>query len=212
MALVPGQYLEIQFRYTYLGQKLMTRQHYQMQGAAFLTADVVQVAEAYWNDVKTLWRSLFSTASTVSTQDALFVREIGNGLQYAEYAIPSGERVGTRAAGDDGEWVAPFMAAGVKLTVGSSVTRPGQKRISSMREGDIVGNSLISAHQTLVDNVAVIFSDPRTLGAPVALGVLQPVIGGTLIDGDPTVWQNVTGQVVNAFITSQVSRKIGHGS
>lgn len=212
MALVPGQFLEIQFRYTYLGQRLLTRQYYQMGGAAFLTASPAQVAEAYWNDVKALWRSLFSTASTVATQDALFVREVGNGEQYAEYPIPSGERVGTRAAGDDGEWVAGFMAAGVKLVVGSSVTRPGQKRLSSMREGDITGNSLTGTHQTLVDNVAVIFSVMRNLGAPVATGVLTPVVGGTVVDGDPTVWNQVTGHVVNQFITSQVSRKIGHGN
>lgn len=212
MVLVPGGLVEIQFRYTYLGQKLLTRQFYQMQGAAFLTADPLQVAEAYWNDVKALWRSLYSSASTVGTQDTLYVREVGNGQQYAEYAIPSGERVGTRAPGDDGEWVAPFMAAGVKLTVGSSVTRPGQKRLSALREGDITGNSIITAQQTLVDNVAAIFSTPRTLGAPVALGVLQPVIGGTVVAGDPTVFQNVTGKVVNAFITSQVSRKLGHGA
>ena len=212
MVLIPLQYLEIQFRYTYLNQRLLTRQYYQMGGAAFLTATPAQVAEAYWNDVKALWRSLFSTASTVATQDALFVREVGGLQQYAEYPIPTAERVGTRAAGDDGEWVAPFMAAGVKLVVGSSVTRPGQKRISSMREGDITGNALITAHQTLVDNVADIFSTIRNLGAPVATGVLIPVVGGTEIDGDPTVWNEITGHVVNQFITSQVSRKIGHGN
>lgn len=212
MVLVPGQYLEIQFRYTYLGQRCLTRQHYRMDGAAFLTATPAQVAEAYWNDVKTLWRSLFSTASTVGTQDALFVREIGGLQQYAEYPIPAAERVGTRAAGDDGEWVAPFMAAGVKLVVGSSVTRPGQKRITALREGDITGNSLVAAHQATVNSVAAIFSTPRILGAPVATGVLEPVVGGAIVDGDPTVWNDITGHVVNSFLTSQVSRKIGHGT
>ena len=212
MVLIPLNYLEIQFRYTYLGQKLLTRQYYQMGGAAFLTATPAQVAEAYWNDVKALWRSLFSTASTVGTTDALFVREVGGLEQYAEYPIPTSERVGTRAAGDDGEWVAGFVAAGVKLVVGTSTTRPGQKRFSSLRESDIVGNSLAAPQYALVDAVSAIFSDTRNLGAPVATGVLIPVVGGTVIDGDPTEWNEITGHVVNPFITSQVSRKIGHGN
>lgn len=212
MVLVPGGLLAIELRYTYLQQRCLTRQLYQMQGAAFVTADPIQVAEAYWDNIKTLWRSMFSTASIVNTLDSVFVREIGNAEQYAEYAVPSGETVGTRAAGNDGEWLPSFVVAAVKLTVGSSVTRPGQKRLVPLRRGDVTDNLLATAQKTLVDNVAAIFSTDRNLGAPVATGILSPVIGGTVIDGDPTVFQFVTGKVTSSFVSSQISRKIGHGS
>jgi len=56
------------------------------------------------------------------------------------------------------------------------------------------------------------FSEPIILGAPVATGVLHPAIGGTMVDGVPPVYQRVTGNVVNTRITSQVSRKLGHGT
>jgi hypothetical protein len=41
---------------------------------------------------------------------------------------------------------------------------------------------------------------------------MQPVIGGTVVDGDPTIWQDVVGKVTSAFVSSQVSRKRGHGN
>lgn len=211
MAIVPGTHLEIQIRFTYLSQKCMSRIMYEAQGAAFVTADVVQVLEAYWNDIKTVWRALHSTSAAVGTTDELFGRELDGAGGYATYAIPTGERVGTRSAGDDGEWVAPFVDGGIRLTVGTNVTRPGQKRIPFVREADMIGNEFDSAYLTLLDNLAPKFSNFIVLGAPVAAGVLQPVVGGTIVDGIPTIFQDVVGHVVNGDLTSQVSRKKGRG-
>lgn len=209
---ITGTYTLIQLRYTYLSQKCMNVGYYRNDGAAFLTADMTGVLEAYWNDIKALIRGLASSSLVVNSFDSLYGEEIGGGGSYAEYAVPTAERAGTLAAGDDGEWVSGIMGAGAKLVVGTHATRPGQKRLPFVREGDIVGNAFTSTAVAKFDAVFPIWSAARGLGAPVATGVLTPVIGGTRVGGVPTVWQEIVGHLTNTDITSQVSRKKGRGA
>jgi len=170
------------------------------------------VLEAFWNDIKTLLRGIASTSTAVNTFDSLYGEEIGGGNSYAEYAVPVAERAGTLAAGDDGEWVSGLMSVGSKMVVGTHNTRPGQKRLPFLREGDITGNLLTAAAVAKFDPVFAIWSEAHILGAPVATGSLFPEIGGTRIAGVPTVWQDVVGRLTNTDITSQVSRKKGRGA
>jgi len=190
----------------------MTTSVYRPTGAAFLTANLTGMLEAYWNDIKALWRGLSSTSSAVGTTDSLYAAELDGTGQYAEYAIPSGERVGTRGAGNDGEWLASFNAVRCRLVVGSTVTRPGQKRLPWLRESDVEGNSLVAAAVTAYDPVFAIWSTARTLGAPVATGVLNPAVGGSAVLGVPTVFQDVTGKVTNGEVGTQTSRRKGRGA
>jgi len=204
---------KINLRYTYLDQKCQNVQYFRLSGAAFLTATALGVLEAYWNDIKTAMRALTSTSSAVGTFDSILGEEIGGGLSFAEFSIPSGERVGTRAAGDDGEWVSGIMALGMRQTVATRFTRPGQKRFPWLRESDITGNELTTATITLYTPAVEKWALPITLGAPVATGVMTP-----MIVHEPTVaapvraTQNVTGYVINTDVTSQVSRKKGRGA
>lgn len=209
---ITGAYTRISLRYTYLGQKCQNIAYYQNVGVAFLTATMAEVLEAYWNDVKAALRALTSTAVAVGTWDSILGEEIGGGGSYAEYAIPTAERPGTRGVGNDGEWVTGVLAVGARLVVGTHATRPGQKRLPFLREGDITGDQLLSTAITLFQPAMQKFSQNITLGAPVALGVLTPVVGGTVVGGYPTVFQVVTGLLMNTNVTSQVSRKAGHGA
>lgn len=208
---VTGGHMKITLRYTYLAQRCENVQFYRLTGSAFATATVLGVLEAYWNDIKTAVRSVFSTSEDVSTIDSILGDEVGGGLGFAEFSIPPDERVGTRPAGADGLWLNSFSAIGGRLTVGSRLTRPGQKRFPMLREGDVSSNAVTPAIIDVYDPVFAKFSDLITLGAPVATGVMQPEIGKSVPSGFPTVFQDVTGRVINTNVTSQVSRKVGRG-
>ena len=212
MAIV-GNRVDITLRYTYLGQKCQNKMSYTPGGAAFLTADMIQLLEAYWENIKTVFRAITSTNSDVGTFDSILGEEFGLGNQYAEFPIPTAERVGTTRPGDDGEWVSSFTAAGCRLTVGTRDTRPGQKRLPWLRESDIVGNELAAATITLFTPAFAKFGDDVLLGAPVATGVLQPIIVHEPTVADPVYRQQlVTGYSMNPSVTSQVSRKKGRGA
>lgn len=212
MALI-GSEVRVHFRYTYLGQQNQNIQSYICQGAAWATATMDNLLEALWNDYKARLRALTSTSAAVGTWDSLLGEEIGGGLQFAEFPIPTAERVGTRAAGDDGDWVSGIMAVGFRQTVATRLTRPGQKRFPFLREGDLAGNALMASVITLYTPVATAFSNPSALGIPVLGGALQPIVVHEPGMRDPVRRiQDVTGFVLNSNVTSQVSRKAGHGS
>lgn len=212
MALTPGGRLKIILRWQLANQNCEAVQWYRMDGAAFLTADVPAVLEAYWNDIKSVWRAMIVTSPTFKFIELLGAEESPTG-GFGSYSVPLAEQQGTRAAGSLGNFLPSFNAAGVKLTVAARTTRPGQKRLPGLMEGDNDNGTLEAPFIALADAVAAKYSTPIILGAPVATGALIPIVA-RLAGVPPTVTaaQDVTGHVVNQYITSQVSRKIGHGS
>lgn len=209
---VTAEDLKITIRGTCLAQQAEVVQWYRPTGAAFLTATLLGVAEAYWNDIKTLWRACHLN-STNDTTVSILISEPGAGGGYAEYAIPSGEQSGTRSSPTQNQPLPPFMCAGVRLTVGTRTTRPGQKRFWGLVEEDQSAGVLGSALAALVAALAPKFSAGITLGAPVATGVLWPEI--VHLEGSPqvvTARQDVTGFIVNPNVTTQNSRKYGRGA
>lgn len=210
---VTGNLVALITRYLWLEQECENVAFYQPDGAAFATANMAAVAEAYWNDVKTLYRAVMPNDLSYGR----FISVVGieyNGLDgMGEYAVPDAEAVGTRAAGGS-EPVSGTLAAGVRLTVDSRLTRPGQKRIPMLMESDLERNFLAAAFITVFTPLVAIWDTDRALGVPVATGVLHPCVAGK--DEDPphdyTRIQLVRGHVINPYVTSQVSRKRGHGS
>lgn len=211
MALIDA-HLAMILRYTYLQQKCENVFMYFTEGGAWATADAIQAAEAWWNDVKDVIRAMAPTDSDVATFDSVVCRELVEGGQLAEFAIPSDEREGTRGAALASDMIPSYGAGGIRFTVGTTVTRPGQKRFPFLLKTDVVGNELGSAYFTLLEAVGEHFDNVLVMGAPVATGALQPVVGGTLVSGFPTVYQNIIGHLTNTHATSQVSRKEGRGS
>ena len=69
-----------------------------------------------------------------------------------------------------------------------------------------------NAKLTLVRAVAPKFATPIILGAPVATGVLEPVVTRLSPDGTTVLAsQPVAGYVINPNQTTQNSRKVGRG-
>lgn len=89
-------------RYTFQGQRCENVQWYGPSGAAFLTANAVNVAQAWWNDVKTVWRALVPNSSAF-TFDSVLVKEFSPTGAFGTYAVPVAEVFGTRPPGTLGE-------------------------------------------------------------------------------------------------------------
>lgn len=208
MAIGIGVPLKVTVQGVIMGQVFNNVQWYVTDGAAFLTADAVGVGEAFWNDIKTVWRAAMATTADLTTR-SIKVSEPGPTGAFGEYAIPPGEQQGTRTA--TSALMPSFNAAGFRQTVATRTTRPGQKRIVGQMESDVSGQALEGAYITLINAIAPKFCQPIILGAPVATGVLIPVIVKLDAAGEVIASQEVTGFVTNPDATSQVSRKRGRG-
>lgn len=168
------------------------------------------IGEAWWNHIKATWRACVPV-SFGAFQTSVFVRVINNPAgDYGEYAIVAGEQTGTRAAAAS-EALPPFTAAGVRMSVSTRATRPGQKRFAFLAEQDNANGQLQASISTPLGALMNVLCGVMTLGAPAALFVLQPKVF-KLAPGDVILaGQDVTGYVINPYITSQTSRKVGHG-
>lgn len=207
-----GSHIEITLRYTNLSQQCQTARVYTWDGAAIAAASAVQVAEAWWNHYKAAWRALVGGGASNGQFLSVLVREIGGSLSFGEWAVPTGEQAGTRT-GLTAANMPSFTSVGVRLTVGSLVTRPGQMRVPFMNEEDSVANAVQPTFIGLVEDLATLYSEPNILGAPVATGVITPVV----VHYDPDTGafvgsQPIEGFIVNPFTTTQVSRRYGHGN
>jgi hypothetical protein len=210
MSLVDS-HIELVLRYTWIDQECENVFKYFTEGAVFVGVNAVQVAEAWWDDVKGVIRSLAPGGTGLLKFTSVVCRNLVDGGELGEFAIPVGEQDGTRTIAGAGEYLPAFNSGGLRLTVGNTTTRPGQKRFPFLSNVDVVGNALTATYATLLDAVGAHIDQPLTLGSPVVAGVLQPVIGGTVVAGFPTVYQDVIGHVTNPYVTSQVSRKRGRG-
>ena len=209
---ITANIVRITLRYKFLGQNCQTAREFHPVGAAWLTADPLGAAEAWWNHVKAAWRALALTTSDISFESVLFEEIDGGGGGFAEFAVPTAERAGTRGGGL-GDLLPPYVAVGCKLTVATRATRPGQMRLPFAAENDNVNGVVQNAYLALANSLADLYDTTITLGAPVATGNLQPLV--VRREGDPpliTASQPIVGHVLNGFFTSQVSRRVGHGS
>lgn len=169
------------------------------------------LAEAWWNYVKDEYRGLVRASGSFLFSSVL-VREMNDPTGVlAEWNIPSGEQQGNRAGVSDSEFLPPFNAAGFRLTVGSRVTRPGQKRIPGLLEVDSVGGGLSAAYITALEALCDEVTETLTLAAPAVGFNLTPHIFRKDATGAVTTSQEVVGYVINPNVTSQNSRKFGRG-
>lgn len=175
------------------------------------TPTAANYAEGWWNHVKTAYRSIVA-ASYGAILNSVFVSEMGNPLgEYGEWTIPVAEQTGTRTAPADPDPMPVFNAAGIRLAVGTRVTRPGQKRIPFLTQSDANSQVLSSAYTTLLNTFMGTMVANMTLGSPAAGVVLIPSVVGLNADGTVRAHQAITGFSVNPNITSQVSRRVGRG-
>lgn len=208
-----ASHIEITLRYTFLGQNCQTARVYTWDGVAIATASPAALGEAWWNHYSAAWRGLAADGSTGSVFNSVFVREVGGGLAFGEYAIPVLEQLGTRDVSALGSYIPSGNAVGVRLTVGTGATRPGQMRVPFLCDGDVSANDVSGDFQELASELADLYSQPNTLGAPTATGVITPVVPRFGADNNTiTASQPIVGFLVNPLSTTQVSRRAGHGS
>jgi len=210
MAITEGTLLEITLGMRFQESVLMNVYAYEVTGT-FTGIAAVNVAEAWWNSVKNVYRNCIRASEAIGFRTVM-LRELNNPAgEFAEWNIPTGEQQGTRSGVSSSEFLPQFNAGGFRLTVGTRLTRPGQKRIPGLVEEDSVAGVLSSAYTAVLEALAAVVDGPLTLGVP-ALGMdLQPIICSKDATGAVVAHQNVVGHVLNPYVTSQVSRKVGRG-
>lgn len=210
MALAAGEIIEVSIRGNWLAQAWFNVWQYEV-GVTLPGENAAQVAQAWWNHVKSTYRALAPNLADVYFSSVICKSLDSPTGDYAEYAIPPAEQNGTRAVGAGGDALPSFLGAGVRLAVGTRVTRPGQKRFNFLYEGDVVQQTLVGPYITLINAHMAVMSVTMVLGAPIATATLNPVVVRKGIDGMAVADQPVTGFALNTFVTSQVSRKRGRG-
>jgi len=211
MAIDAGTLLEVTLNQTTFNQQVLNVFQYRVNTMPG-TVTPVQLAEAWWGHTKGAWRAIVSTGYGAVFK-TVRLRELNNPAGfYAEYDVPSGEQAGLRTPPTQGEVMPPFCSVGVRLVVGTRLTRPGQKRISYLCEGDQVSGALQTAMNVLVQSLFNIIANPMTLPAPALTGSIIPIVTRKDSTGTVTANQDVTGYLVNANVTTQNTRKLGRGA
>lgn len=211
MSIFAGDIFEIAMEGHLYGQLTINAWQYQTVTAS-VGASAAELGEAWWNHVKTAYRAI-PTSDHGNAFELVRVRQLtGTGGLFGFYAVPVGERGGTRTS-DGNPPLTPFAAAGMRLVVGTNVTRPGQKRFGGIGEADNNSGSLGAAATAAVEALGAVAAGHLLLGAPTALLELQcVVVRKDQATGGVTAFQEVTGVVVNPYLTTQNTRKFGRGS
>lgn len=208
---ITSDLLKVSVRGRYLGQQVQVIQSFACGGAGLLTASCENVGEAFWNYVKASWRGMHAATVDDLTQ-SVFVEEVGGSLGFGEYAIPTAEQQGTRDSTGLVHLMPPFVGVGVRLTVATRVTRPGQKRLWGVWEGDNVGGGLGAGLLALTEALMDDWTLPIGLSAPADIVQLNAqVVTYDRVTGAPGARQMVAGYLVNPNLTTQNSRKLGRG-
>lgn len=204
-----GSHLRIAFVGQIMAQEFVSLWNYRVSANLAGNTAAALVAQAYWGTISSVWRALYPNAAVFSTtQIRVWDNEDDEG-EFGTYAIPTAEQVGTRTVIASDEASPSFAATGVKLTVGTRVTRPGQKRIPFLLEKDVANNALVASWVTLVNAFMAQAEGALVLSVP-ALGMeLQSEVFGDAIPdkGIPRRYQDTTGYAVNPYVTTQNTRK-----
>lgn len=182
-----------------------------MCDGTFGSVDMAAVAEAYWAHISSEFRGLYLALLGDVFVGLKYEDQTDQTGAFGEYAITGASRVGTRTIGVATDPAANFLACGLRLTVGTRATRPGQKRLFGLTEYDIGTNTIVGPYLTAAAAVGQVLADTATLGIPAAGVELRTVICRTDETGAILAHQDVTGYVVNTVLTSQRSRRLGHG-
>lgn len=189
------------------GQNVVNIQHYFVDAATAGLPPAEDIAFFWWN----AWDSkiLPHQSSSLSLQ-RVEVDEV-NGVTFAQY-VPGTPTVG----GIVSVPVSPFAAVGIRQNRHDRTTRNGYKRIggvpTSQNTGGVLQGSYVTAFQT---DAPYLFDDPQT--------ITDQNTGTLSIHSVPIIWGGndplyplgrmgfIDGLTVNPNLTTQNSRKIGHG-
>lgn len=211
MAIPGGSIIEVVMNMRYLNMEVLNVWQYGLTVPG-LEEPAIGLAEGWWNHVKATYRALAQTGDGEVFR-SVRVTNLSDPLgDYAEFDVPPAEQTGTRTVGTNPDRMPPYTSVGVRLTVGSRITRPGQKRFPFIAENDQSAGVLGVTLRNLIIAHMVVMTGTMVLGAPVALSSLLPLVVRKIPSGGVSAYQPVTGFLVNGNLTTQNSRKFGRGS
>lgn len=211
MAIGAGSLLEIKLAGAVFGQQWMNVWTYRVVGELG-SPSPANWGNAWWNALKAAYRPLIASVHGAAFL-TVSVREMDDpDGEYGVFPVPVGENAGTATTGAGGV-VPPFVAAGIRYTVSTRLTRPGQKRIPGQDEAVMNGNTWETAYATVLNTFGAASSIALVLGSPALGSEIKPVVvKKDPVTGLPVAHQDITGYLVNSYVTSQVSRKMGRGA
>lgn len=210
MGFTSGSVIQCSLRMQQLGSAVFNVWQYQITNVD-PAATAATVAQGWWDRVKATYRPLVHQGYGAAFFSVLCQDLSDPEGEYGEYAVPAGEQAGTRTQGNDSELTASFIAVGVRLTVPSRSTRPGQKRFGFLIEDDIANNNLTGALPTALTSHMLVMTQSIPITAPLPTADLIPVVVRRDAFGAVTAFQDVSGFSINTRLTTQVSRRLGRG-
>lgn len=204
MALNVGDILKVVHKQLLFAQVVLNVYFYVVDTVAGIVNET-----AFANDWVADYMPLVNATQTVAlTNTSVRVDNITGGFSFAEIDVTGtgGVKVGTAAPS--------FNAVGYKLTMVTTLLRPGGKRIAGLIEDDIAGNSLVIPTPIEMETLADAMSADLIVGVIPNTATLSPVIiKRPFIPGSPPfITQPVQEALLNVQISSQVSRKAGQGA
>lgn len=158
-----------------------------------------KAAEAFDETILPILKAAQATSLTYTS-----IRAVNVTGDLADFVLTPTTLAGTSV----GDPVNTFTAAGIRLNRTTKETRNGQKRFAGMVEQRMENQAWDAAFLVVLGDVAdALVADISTVG-----GIFEPVIARQ-DPITPTNWfaNPVASATVNAFVTSQVSRKRGQG-
>ena len=211
MTIAAGSLIEITLNQFFQAQQVLNVFQYEVIiWPGTVSAD--NAAEGWWNFVKGSYRALAQGAYG-SVFKTVRIRELNNPTgDFAEHDLPPADQAGTRAPPTQAEALPIFNAAGVRLVVGTRATRSGQKRFTYLAESDQNASTIQTSFTTPLATLMGILTNRMVLGVPALTVDLQPIVCRKDASGQVTAHQNVTGFLINTYITTQNPRTYGRGA
>jgi len=212
MAVEIGSKVRIVLNQVYQGQQVLNVLHYVVSVDVAL-ATYTDLAQGFWDDIKASWRAAVVSPMTFDSVEAYDNADpLGD---FGSYTIPTAERAGL--GGSDGE--SPFIAYGLKFGVANRTTKPGAVRICGARDSLVDNFGVINAAQiTALNTLSAALLNGFNFGLLLAGHAVLNVYGAPHPAStrypariDP-VYNPVTAITPLANVTTQNTRKIGHGS
>lgn len=200
-----GDLIQINDFQTYLGQELLNTYYYRLTlGGSTLANPYSTMASSFANDVIS---PLVGMQSALVEHTVLELRNLSNGIDI--YSVPIGFTGAVSAS--IATTLPSYVALNIKLVRESLATRNGSKRIGGLAETSVSGNAFNFASPLIKNNIltalaADLVDGPVAIAAPVI--VKRPIASPA---GLGYVFANIGSATTNEIVTTQNTRKVGHG-
>lgn len=200
-----GDLIQINDFQDYLGQEVLNTYYYRLTlGGASLVTPYTVLASSFANEVDLY---LVKMQSALLSHVLIEVRNLSNGLDI--YSVPNSYNGLVSATITT--TCPSYVALNFKLVRESLATRNGSKRIGGLAETSVSGNAFNFASPTVKGEILTalatdLHDGPVIIAAPVI--VRRPLATPA---GLSYVYSNVSAATTTEVLTTQNTRKVGHG-